>query len=134
MPRDESSSLLTVAVGSHLLIMPWVSSSYGMPPIARFTNHLTPLILVAMGMLAASLWDWIQVRPQSSAAILRPPTFAYSRDAGRVTCALLVALCLWPLVSLWRFYDHAIARARRTHINWPSLTSLCDSGTVKRFS
>jgi hypothetical protein len=102
--------LLALAVSSHLLIMPWVSSYYGDADIARFTNHLTPLIVVAMGALAASLWDWIQVRPQSSAAILRPPTFAYSRAAGRVTCALLVALCLWPLVSLFRFYDHAIAQ------------------------
>jgi 4-amino-4-deoxy-L-arabinose transferase-like glycosyltransferase len=99
-------SLPLLAVGSQALIMPWVSNYYWEPSATRFTNHLTPLIVVAMGALAASLWDWIQVRPQSSAANLRLPTLA----AGCATCALLVALSLWPLVPLFRYYDGIAAK------------------------
>ena len=105
-------SLPLLAVGSQLLIMPWVSNYYWEPSATRFTNHLTPLIVVAMGALAASLWNWIHVRPQSSAALLRPPTRLATPivAAGRATCVLLVALSLWPLVPLFRYYDGIAAK------------------------
>jgi len=102
-------TLPALAVGSQLLIMPWLSNHYGLTGTTRFTNQLTPLIFVAMAALAASVWNRVQARPQSSVVVLRPPTFAYSRAAGRATCILLVALSLWPLTSLFRYYDHKVA-------------------------
>jgi hypothetical protein len=93
--------LLALAVSSHLLIMPWVSNYYGDAYIARFTNHLTPLIYVEMVTLTASGWAFVRAR-------LRNPTLV--RATIWVAGTLIVALCLWPLVSLFRFYDHAIAQ------------------------
>jgi hypothetical protein len=90
-------TLPALAVGSQLLIMPWLSNHYGLTGTTRFTNQLTPLIFVAMAALAAGAWNWVQVRPQSSAIVLRP-----------ATCILLVALSLWPLTSLFRYYDHKV--------------------------
>jgi 4-amino-4-deoxy-L-arabinose transferase-like glycosyltransferase len=100
-------SLPLLAVGSQVLIMPWLSNYYWDLSATRFTNHLTPLIVVAMGALAASLWNWIQVRPfaslrassWSSTAVLRPAVYA-----------VLVALSLWPLVPLFRYYEHTAAK------------------------
>ncbi len=92
-------SLPLLAVGSQLLIMPWISNYYWEASATRFTNHLTPLIAVAMVALAASVWDRAQARPQSSATIWR-----------LATCVLLVALSLWPLVPLFRYYEGAVAR------------------------
>jgi len=105
-------SLPLLAVGSQVLIMPWVSNYYWEPAATRFTNHLTPLIVVAMGALAASVWNRVQARPQSSAAILRPPTRLATPivAAGRATCVLLVALSLWPLIPLFRYYENTAAK------------------------
>ncbi len=77
--------------------MPWLSNHYGLTGTTRFTNQLTPLIFVAMAALAAGVWNRVQARPQSSAVVLRP-----------ATCILLVALSLWPLSSLFRYYDHKV--------------------------
>ena len=93
-------SLPVLAVGSQVLVMPWLSSYYGAPNTTRFTNHLTPLIVVAMGILAKGLWTSIRAR-------LREPDLRRVMDwsAG----ILLVALSLWPLTSLFRYYDHQVA-------------------------
>jgi hypothetical protein len=64
----------------------------------RFTNQLTPLIFVAMAAMAASVWKLVQVRSQSSAIVLRS-----------ASCILLVAISLWPLTSLFRYYGHKVA-------------------------
>ncbi len=95
--------LLALAVGSHVLIMPWLSNYYGMISRTRFTNHLTPLILAAMGALAAGGWAWARER-------LRRAEFARPLALG--AGALLVAASLWPLVSLFRFYEHTMAAGR----------------------
>ncbi len=91
-------TLPALAVGSQLLIMPWLSNHYGLTGTTRFTNQLTPLIFVAMAALAASVWNRVQVRPLSSVVVLRS-----------VAGVLLVALSLWPLTSLFRYYDHKVA-------------------------
>jgi hypothetical protein len=91
-------TLPALAVGSQLLIMPWLSNHYGLTGTTRFTNQLTPLIFVAMAALAASVWKWVRVRSQSSAVALH-----------LAICILLVALSLWPLTSLFRYYDHKVA-------------------------
>ena len=92
-------SLPLLAVGSQLLIMPWLSNYYWEPSATRFTNHLTPLMVVAMGALAAGVWDWISVRPQPSTSVLH-----------LATCILLVTLSLWPLVPLFRYYETTAAK------------------------
>jgi hypothetical protein len=51
-----------------------------------------------MAALAAGVWNQILARPQSSTIILRS-----------TTCVLLVAISLWPLTSLFRYYDHKVA-------------------------
>jgi hypothetical protein len=94
----EGFTLPALAVGSQLLIMPWLSNHYSLTGTTRFTNQLTPLILVAMAALAASVWNRVPARPQLSAVVLR-----------LATCVLLVALSLWPLTSLFRYYDHKVA-------------------------
>jgi len=92
-------SLPLLAMGSQLLIMPWLSNYYWEPSATRFTNHLTPLMVVAMGALAAGVWDWISVRPQPSTSVLH-----------LATCILLVTLSLWPLVPLFRYYETTAAK------------------------
>jgi uncharacterized membrane protein (Fun14 family) len=91
-------TLPALAVGSQLLIMPWLSNHYGLTGTTRFTNQLTPLIFVAMAAMAASVWKLVQVRSQSSAIVLRS-----------ASCILLVAISLWPLTSLFRYYGHKVA-------------------------
>ena len=104
-------TLPALAVGSQLLIMPWLSNHYGLTGTTRFTNQLTPLIFVAMAALAAGVWRQVPIQPQPSAVVLRPPTQLATPivAAGRATCILLVALSLWPLTSLFRYYEHRVA-------------------------
>jgi len=91
--------------------MPWLSNHYGLTGTTRFTNQLTPLIFVAMAALAAGVWNRVQVRPQPLAVALGPPTRLATPivAAGRAFCVLLVALSLWPLTSLFRYYNHKVA-------------------------
>ena len=93
-------SLPVLAVGSQVLIMPWLSNYYGAPNTTRFTNHLTPLMVVAMGVLARDAWALVRVR-------LRKPIL------GQVIVwpvgILLVAISLWPLTLLFSYYNHQIA-------------------------
>ena len=104
-------TLPALAVGAQLLIMPWLSNHYGLTGTTRFTNQLTPLIFVAMAALAAGVWRQVPIQPQPSAVVLRPPTQLATPivAAGRATCILLVALSLWPLTSLFRYYEHRVA-------------------------
>jgi 4-amino-4-deoxy-L-arabinose transferase-like glycosyltransferase len=109
------SSLPVAAVASQALIMPWLSSSYGMVAITRYTSQLTPLLLVAMAMLAAGVWNWLSARafaPALSEAegSLRASSQPLAAALHLATCILLVALSLWPLTRLWQYYDHAVAR------------------------
>jgi hypothetical protein len=94
-------SLPLLAVGSQVLITPWLSNYYGMTIETRFTNQLTPLILMAMSLLAADAWGWIRARLRSSS------TFKATRV---VVGVLLVAISLWPLVPLFRYYEHETAK------------------------
>jgi len=90
-------SLLAFAVGSQVLIMPWVTNYYGMIIPTRFTSPLTPLMAVAMGAFAAGLWT-LASEP------LR------DRTMRRLAVVLLAALSLWPLTSLLRYYEDSVAR------------------------
>jgi 4-amino-4-deoxy-L-arabinose transferase-like glycosyltransferase len=103
-------SLVTLAVGSQVLIMPWVSNYYGEPYTTRFTNQLTPLILVGMGALAMDVWAWARARTcahvSASPRPERPGPLAFAFGA------LLVAISLWPLVPLFRYYDQQVAAGR----------------------
>jgi hypothetical protein len=92
-------SLTTLAVGSQVLIMPWLSQHYGEMGATRFTNQLTPLIFLAMCGLAAETWAFIRAR-LSSPAVASAMTYA----AG----VLFVAISLWPLITLFRYYDRQI--------------------------
>jgi hypothetical protein len=99
----QKSSPVAATVASQVLIMPWLSNSYGMIAITRYTSQLTPLLLVAMGMLAEGTWAGARRRIQQP-ILMCAMTWAVG--------ALLVALSLWPLNSLWRFYDHAVERGK----------------------
>jgi hypothetical protein len=92
-------SLTTLAVGSQVLVMPWLSQHYGQMGATRFTNQLTPLIFLAMCGLAAEAWAFVRAR-LSSPAVASAMTYA----AG----VLFVAISLWPLITLFRYYDHQI--------------------------
>jgi len=92
-------SLTTLAVGSQVLVMPWLSQHYGEMGATRFTNQLTPLIFLAMCGLAAEAWAFIRAR-LGSPAVASAMTYA----AGVV----FVAISLWPLITLFRYYDHQI--------------------------
>ncbi len=94
-------TLPAIAVGSQAFIMPWLSNNYGMTIETRFTNQLTPLIFVAMGALAGGVWELAHNRV-SRPGIAKPIVWL----AG----ALIVALSLWPLTMLFRYYEHAVAR------------------------
>jgi len=89
-------SLPLLAVGSQVLITPWLSNYYGMTIETRFTNQLTPLLFVAMAALAAGVWEHVK---SSDATLWR-----------LATCLLLAAVSLWPLVPLFRYYGHETAR------------------------
>jgi hypothetical protein len=93
-------SLIALAVGSQMLIMPWFSSYYGDIVSTRFTNQLTPLISVGMSGLAAGAWAWVHCRAKHPTLVRTTAWFA---------AVLLVALSLWPLVSLFQYYDRAIS-------------------------
>jgi len=95
------AGLLVATVASQVLIMPWISHSYGMIAITRYTSPLTPLLLVVMGILAEGAWTGVRSRIQLP-LLISTMTWA----AG----TLLVVLSLWPLNSLWRLYDHAVER------------------------
>ena len=96
-------SLPVWAVASQVLIMPWLSSYYGMTLETRFTNQLTPLILVAMAALAREAWTWTRHR-LSGSSLVQPTAWL----AG----ILLAAVSLWPLVPLFRYYAHETAAGR----------------------
>lgn len=93
-------SLPAWAVGSQVLITPWLSNYYGLTIETRFTNQLTPLIVIAMSVLAAGAWAFVRRR------LSRPAANTMAWLAG----ALLVALSLWPLVPLFEYYQHETAR------------------------
>ena len=96
----EGLGLLTLAVGPHLLLLPWWSGYYGLIAPTHLTTYLTPPVLVAMSALGAEVWHLAagrMSRPESKQAI------------AWVTGLVLTALALSPLVSLFRYYDYSIA-------------------------
>jgi len=92
--------LLTLAIASHVLAMPWFSSHYGMIFETRFTNHLMPLLSVAMSGVAAGAWTFVRTQ-------VRAPRTA--RAMGWPIGIFLAILSLWPLVPLFRHYEHEAA-------------------------
>jgi len=98
--------LLALAVGSHVLIMPWLSEHYGLTGTTRFTNQLTPPMVVAMSALAAGMWTFARARLRRAQA---HPGVDWSTGVLLATCALWVALSLWPLTLLTRYYEHRVA-------------------------
>ena len=110
----QGNTLPALAVGSHLLVMPWLSNHYGMTGTTRFTNQLTPLILIAMVALAARVWEWARNR------IHQPGT---ARTIGWLAGVLLVAISLWPLASLFGYYERAAAQGQT---NAPAFAFLDD--------
>ena len=97
-------TLPLLAVASHLFIMPWLSNHYGLTGTTRFTNQLTPLVLVAMGTAAEQVWKYglkLELRG-TGASRLKPMAV--------IIGTLFVALSLWPITLLFRYYDHAVAR------------------------
>jgi len=99
-PR-EPLGMTTLAVGSQLFIMPWLSNYYGITTATRFTNLLTPLMLVSMAALTDRLWNL----PSPAA-----PLPSRERRVRWLAATLLVALSLWPLVSLVQYYRRAETR------------------------
>jgi 4-amino-4-deoxy-L-arabinose transferase-like glycosyltransferase len=91
--------LTTLAVGSQVLVMPWLSQHYGEMGATRFTNQLTPLIFVAMCGLAAEAWAFIRAQ-WNSPGLASAMTYA----AG----ALFLAVSLWPLTTLFDYYNRQI--------------------------
>lgn len=96
-------SLLTLSVGPHLLLMPWWSNYYGIIAATHLTNQLTPPVLVAMSALAAEVWRWAAGR------IHRPES---RRAIAWVAGVVLTALALSPLVLLFQYYDHSVAKGQ----------------------
>jgi len=100
-------SLPLLAVGSQALIMPWLSNHYGLTGTTRFTNQLTPLLLIAMGALAERMWNLTQHSPK---------LMLWAKAPGRlkptiiVASLIMVVISLSPLTSLFRYYGHAVAR------------------------
>ncbi len=110
-------TLPLLAVASQLFIMPWLSNHYGLTGTTRFTNQLTPLILVAMGVAAEQVWKYglkLKLRA-SSASRLKPMAVILGTS--------FVVLSLWPITSLFRYYDHAVARGET---NAPALAFFDD--------
>jgi hypothetical protein len=93
------TTLPALAIGAQVLIMPWLSSNYQMISSTRFTIHLTPLIFVAMGVLAADVWAWLCTRSRR---------FTSSWALKRAASLLLVIFSLWPLVPLFRYYESRV--------------------------
>jgi hypothetical protein len=90
--------------------MPWLSNHYGLTGTTRFTNQLTPLILVAWG---AGRGVWKSAISSAFSPTGRRRQSCAGRGIGEMTviaAALLVSLSLWPLTSLAHYYDHAVAR------------------------
>ena len=110
----QGNTLPALAAGSHLLVMPWLSNHYGMTGTTRFTNQLTPLILIAMAALAAGVWEWARKR------IHRPGT---AKTIAWSMGVLLAALSLWPLTSLFGYYERTTARGQT---NAPAFAFLDD--------
>ncbi len=96
-------SLLTLAVGLHLLLIPWWSNYYNLISATHLTNQLTPPVLLAMSALAAEVWAWAAGR------IHRPES---RRAIAWVTGVALSALALSPLVLLFQYYDHSVAKGQ----------------------
>ncbi len=97
-------TLPLLAVASHLFIMPWLSNHYGLTGTTRFTNQLTPLILVAMGAAAERVWKY------SPKLELRGISASRLKPMAVIIGTLFVVLSLWPITLLFRYYDHAVAR------------------------
>ncbi len=90
-------SLLPLAVISpFVLVLPVVSSHYGLLDPIRFTSLLTPVFAVCMGLFFTVALD--------RAAALKSANRTGRLPVRVATCALLVALMAYPLVSLWRYY------------------------------
>jgi 4-amino-4-deoxy-L-arabinose transferase-like glycosyltransferase len=116
--------LAALAVGSQVIIMPWLTDHYGLIVATRFTNQLTPLFCVAMGALAAGVWEKAMTlalrfaRCSAGASVNREAErtrdasldhFRLPKPTAWLVGALFVAISLWPLVSLFRYYDRTVA-------------------------
>jgi hypothetical protein len=96
-------SLLTLSVGLHLLVIPWWSNYYNLISATHLTNQLTPPVLIAMSALAAEVWAGAAGR------IHRPES---RRAIAWIAGVALTALALSPLVLLFRYYDHSVAKGQ----------------------
>jgi hypothetical protein len=113
----QGNTWLLLAVASHLFIMPWLSNHYGLTGTTRFTNQLTPLILVAMAVAAEQVWQYgrkLTLRA-NGAGPLKPMAVIFG--------TAFVVLSLWPITLLFRYYDHAVARGET---NAPALAFFDD--------
>ena len=110
-------TLPLLAVASQLFIMPWLSNHYGLTGTTRFTNQLTPLILVAMAVAAEQVWQYgRKLKLRADSADPRKPMAV-------IIATAFVVLSLWPITSLFRYYDHAVARGET---NAPALAFFDD--------
>jgi hypothetical protein len=106
-----------LAVASQLFIMPWLSNHYGLTGTTRFTNQLTPLILVAMSVAAEQVWKYsLKLKPRAKSA-------RWLKPMAVIIGTSFVVLSLWPITSLFRYYDHAVARGET---NAPALAFFDD--------
>jgi hypothetical protein len=110
----KGASLPALAVLSQMLFMAGFSSYYGLYLETRYTIQLVPLMFVAMAALAADVWA-IPLRKLT----LRAFAGGNVRQAmGWLVGALLMALSLWPLTTLVRYYQHQIAIGRTAAPNY----------------
>jgi len=110
----KGASLPALAVLSQMLAMPGISSYYGLYLETRYTIQLVPLMFVAMAALAADVWE-IPLRKLTLRAFARGNV---GRAMAWLAGALLVALSLWPLTLLARYYQHQLAAGRTTAPNY----------------
>jgi 4-amino-4-deoxy-L-arabinose transferase-like glycosyltransferase len=91
------SLLPALAVLPFFLLLPCLSSHYGLIDPVRFTSLLTPVFAVGMGFLFAAVLERV-VGLIRSKGIARPPVVI-------AVSALVVTLVAYPLVSLFQYYD-----------------------------
>ena len=117
----KGASLPALAVLSQMLVMPGLSSYYGLYLETRYTIQLAPLMFVAMAALAADVWEIMRPYPPALSSVedaRQRKKRGRRRAMAWLAGALLVALSLWPLTLLARYYQHQLAAGRTTAPNY----------------